>query len=67
MFSAYLTDHFLILLIPINVILAVIMSSLVGINMALNLYAFKLSRKIQSPMKISFIGSMGATTGLFIA
>jgi hypothetical protein len=66
MFSAYLTDHFLILLIPLNLILAVIVSSLVGFNTALSLYAFNSSRKIQSTKKVSFIGSVGAASGLFV-
>jgi hypothetical protein len=66
MFSAYLTDHFLILLIPLNVILAVIVSALVGFNASLGLYAFNLSRKIQSTKKLSFIGSVGAASGLFV-
>jgi hypothetical protein len=66
MFSAYLTDHFLILLIPLNLILTVIVSSLVGFNIALSLYAFTSSRKIQSTKKVSFIGSVGAASGLFV-
>jgi hypothetical protein len=66
MFSAYLTDHFLILLIPLNLILAVIVSSLVGFNTALSLYAFNSSKKIQSTKKVSFIGSVGAASGLFV-
>ena len=66
MFSAYLTDHFLILLIPLNLILTVIVSSLVGFNTALSLYAFTSSRKIQSTKKVSFIGSVGAACGLFV-
>jgi hypothetical protein len=66
MFSAYLTDHFLILLIPLNVILAIIVSALVGFNASLGLYAFNLSRKIQSTKKLSFIGSVGAASGLFV-
>jgi len=66
MFSAYLTDHFLILLIPLNLILAVIVSSLVGFNFALSLYAFNVSRRIQSTKKVSFIGSVGVVSGLFV-
>lgn len=66
MFSAYLTDHFLILLIPLNLILAVIVSSLVGFNIALSLYAFNASRRIQSTKKVSFIGGVGVVSGLFV-
>jgi hypothetical protein len=64
-FAAYLTDHFLILLIPINIILAIIISALVGFNISLNLYAFKLT-KMKSTKKVSFVGSIGAIGGLFI-
>ncbi|HET7147536.1 MAG TPA: hypothetical protein VFI73_03470 [Candidatus Nitrosopolaris sp.] len=66
MLSAYLTDHFLILLIPLNIILAVIVSALVGFNTSLGLYAFNLSRTIQSTKKLSLIGSVGAASGLFV-
>jgi hypothetical protein len=66
MFSAYLAEHFLILLIPLNIILAVLVSALVGFNASLGLYAFNLSRKIQSTKKLSFIGSVGAASGLFV-
>lgn len=65
MYTIYLTDHFLILLIPINIILAVILSVSVGFNISLNLYAFKLA-KMQSAKKTSFIGSVGAISGLFV-
>jgi len=66
MFAAYLTDHFLVLLIPINVILLVLVSILVGFNISLNLYALKLTKKIQNTKKITLFGSLGATCGLFI-
>ena len=66
MFSAYVTDHFLVLLIPLNIILAVVVSGLVGFNTALGVYAFKISTKIRSTRKISFIGSVGAAGGLFV-
>lgn len=66
MFSAYVTDHFLILLIPLNIILAVGVSGLVGFNTALGVYAFKISTKFRSTKKISFIGSVGAAGGLFV-
>jgi hypothetical protein len=66
MFSAYLTDHFSILVIPLNIILAVVVSGLVGFNTALGVYAFKTSTKVRSTKKISFIGSVGAAGGLFV-
>jgi hypothetical protein len=65
MFTAYLTDHFLILLIPINVILAIIVSVLVGFNFALNFYTLKLI-KMPKNKKIPFIQSIGITGGLFV-
>ena len=64
-FTTYLTDHFLILLIPINVILALVVSILAGFNITLNLYLLKLTR-IQNTKKISFVGSIGLMSGLFI-
>ena len=66
MFSAYVTNHFSILVIPLNIILAVVVSGLVGFNTALGVYAFKTSTKIRSTKKISFIGSVGAAGGLFV-
>ncbi|HXX95998.1 MAG TPA: hypothetical protein VEL11_02630 [Candidatus Bathyarchaeia archaeon] len=66
MFSAYVTDHFLILVIPLNIILAVVVSGLVGFNTAIGVYAFKISTKFRSTKKISFIGSVGAAGGLFV-
>jgi hypothetical protein len=66
MFSVYVTDHFLILLIPLNIILAVVVSGLVGFNTALGVYSFKASTKVRSTKNISFIGSVGAAGGLFV-
>jgi hypothetical protein len=53
-------------LIPLNIILAVGVSGLVGFNTALGVYAFKISTKFRSTKKISFIGSVGAAGGLFV-
>lgn len=64
MLTVYITDNFLILLIPINVILAVLVSVLVGFNVALSAFAFKLKRSAQK--KTSIVGSIGATGGLFV-
>ena len=64
-FTMYLTDHFLILLIPINVILALVISILAGFNITLNIYLLKLTR-MQNTKKISFVGSIGLMSGLFI-
>jgi hypothetical protein len=64
MFTAYITDHFLVLLIPINIILAVTVSALVGFNFALSFYTLKLTRI--SKNKTSVFQSIGFTGGLFV-
>lgn len=63
-FTAYITDHFLILVIPVNVVLATVVSALVGFNAALSMYAYRLGRTVHA--KNSIVGSIGATTGLFV-
>jgi hypothetical protein len=65
MLTVFPTDHFLIMIIPINIILAVIVSVLVGFNISLTLYAFKLE-KAQNTKRVSFVGSVGAFSGLFV-
>ncbi|HZC20838.1 MAG TPA: hypothetical protein VE223_04260 [Nitrososphaeraceae archaeon] len=65
LFAAYITNHFLILLIPINIILAVVISVLVGFNISLNLFAYKMM-KVQGTRKLTFFESIGITTGLFV-
>jgi hypothetical protein len=65
LFAAYITNHFLILLIPINIILAVIISVLVGFNISLNLFAYKMM-KVQRTRKLTFFESIGITSGLFV-
>jgi hypothetical protein len=65
LFAAYITNHFLILLIPINIILAVVISVLVGFNISLNLFAYKMM-KLQGTRKLTFFESIGITTGLFV-
>ena len=64
MLTAYLTDHFLVLLIPINIILAITVSALVGFNVALSLYTFKFIKMAKN--KAPFIQSIGLTSGLFV-
>ena len=63
MLTFYITDHFLILIIPINVMLATIVSLLVGFNVALSVFAFRLKKSLQT--KTSLAG-IGATSGLFV-
>lgn len=64
MFTAYFTDHFLILVIPVNVILAVVVSILVGFNVALSVFAYKLKKSLRA--NTSLAGGIGATCGLFV-
>jgi hypothetical protein len=64
MLTAYLTDHFLVLLIPINIILAITVSVLVGFNVALSLYTLKFIKMAKN--KAPFIQSIGLTSGLFV-
>jgi hypothetical protein len=64
MVTLYITDHFLILIIPVNVILATIVSLLVGFNVALSFFAFRLNRSLQT--KTSLAAGIGATSGLFV-
>jgi hypothetical protein len=64
MVTLYITDHFLILIIPVNVILATIVSLLVGFNVALSIFAFRLKKSPQT--KTSLAAGIGATSGLFV-
>jgi hypothetical protein len=64
MLTFYITDHFLVLIIPINVILATIVSLLVGFNVALSVFAFRLKKSLQT--KTSLAAGIGATSGLFV-
>ena len=64
MLTVYITDHFLILIIPINVILATIVSLLVGFNVALSVFAFRLKKSLQT--KTSLAAGIGAVSGLFV-
>jgi hypothetical protein len=64
MLTVYITDHFLILIIPLNVILATVVSALVGFNVALSIFAFRLNKSFQT--KTSLAAGIGATSGLFV-
>ncbi len=57
----YITDHVGLQIIPINLILVIIVSYLVGLNTSLAANTFSVTKKSRS------LGSVGATTGLFIA
>jgi hypothetical protein len=60
-----LTESFSILFIPLNVVLAVFLSVLVGLNVALNVHYARLLR-LKESRKVSAISSLGAFAGLFI-
>ena len=64
MLTVYVTDHFLILVIPINVILAAVVSGLVGFNVALSVFTYRLKKLLQ--VNTSIAGGVGATCGLFV-
>ncbi|MFQ5440387.1 MAG: hypothetical protein ACE5DL_02885 [Nitrosopumilaceae archaeon] len=57
----YLTEHVGLQIIPINLVLQVIVSYLVGLNMAIAVSAYSISKQGRG------LSSVGAITGLFIA
>lgn len=64
MLTLYFTDHFLILIIPVNVILAAVVSLLVGFNVALSVFTYRLRKSLK--VSTSIAGGVGATCGLFV-
>jgi MFS family permease len=65
MITIELTEIFSILIIPLNLILAIAVSLLVGFNFALNVYFLKIFRD-QSQRKFSITSTFGVFSGLFI-
>ena len=59
--TVYLTEHVGLQIVPINLVLHLIVSYLVGLNMALAVIGFNFYKKSGG------LSSVGATTGLFIA
>ena len=59
--TAYLTEHIGLQIVPINLVLQIIVSYLVGLNTTLAVSAFTFFKKEGG------LSSVGATTGLFIA
>jgi len=57
----YITEHIGLQIIPVNLVLQVIVSYLVGLNMAVAVSAFSISKKGRG------MSTVGAATGLFIA
>lgn len=62
MFLAFFTEHIGIQIIPLNLVLLVVMSFLVGLNFAMSLKVFTISRSRKS----GGMSSVGAATGLFV-
>jgi hypothetical protein len=69
MFTAYLSDNLIIFIIPVNLVLAVVLSTLVGVNIALAAYMFQnRAKKMDNKSNILYSGGIGgATTGLLTA
>jgi hypothetical protein len=71
--AAYFTEHIGLLIIPINLIITVVVSALVGLNTVISLYAFanrpknKKSSTAAATSSSSIIGALGASTSLFAA
>ena len=67
--SAYLLDNLIVLIIPINVLLVVIISFLVGVNLTVTLYVFQHNSMRNNRNKsTSCLGAVGgALSGLFTA
>jgi hypothetical protein len=71
--AAYFTEHIGLLIIPINLIITVVVSALVGLNTVISLYAFanrpknKKSSTAAATSSSSILGVLGASTSLFAA
>jgi len=57
----YLTEHIGLQIIPLNLLLQIVVSYLVGLNMAIAISAYTISKKNRG------VSSIGAAAGLFIA
>ena len=57
----YLTNHVGLQIIPVNLVLQIVVSYLVGLNMSMAISAYTISKKGRG------VSSVGAITGLFIA
>jgi hypothetical protein len=67
MLSTYLTEHFVILIIPVNFALSIAVSAMVGFNISLMVSVLSMARRSRSEnKKLSVIGGIGITTGLFV-
>jgi hypothetical protein len=66
-FTAYISDSLIVFIIPINLILTVVLSTLVSVNMTLALYVFQNSRSKTTKNNSCCFSGIGAATGLFTA
>jgi hypothetical protein len=71
--SIYITDNLGIFIIPLNLIIALVVSALVGLNSIISIYALfnrhnknKFSFTNAATSSSSFLGALGATTSLFV-
>ncbi len=63
-FTVYLTEHLGLLIIPASIILMILVSGLVGVNVALAVYEYDNRPRGAGPR---WFGGFGAVTGLFTA
>ena len=66
-FTAYISDSLIVFIIPINLILTVVLSTLVSVNTTLALYVFQNSRSKSTKNNSCCFSGIGAATGLFTA
>jgi hypothetical protein len=66
-FTAYISDSLIVFIIPINLVLTVVLSTLVSANTTLALYVFQNSRSKSTKNNSCCFSGIGAATGLFTA
>ena len=60
-----MTEHFSVLIIPLNLIIATVLSVLVGLNTTLNIFLLSRQKSVKLS-KRNFFGVVGISTGLFV-
>lgn len=67
MITIYVSSTFSFLIIPLNFFLGIVISILVGINVALNIFVLKgMNRRVKNFSKSRIFGGLGLTTGLLV-
>lgn len=67
-FTAYLSDNLIIYIIPINLVLSIVLSTLVSANIVLAAYTLQSNNnRVIKAKKRSYFSGVGATAGLFTA